>query len=168
MSFPTSFSSFEQFLASQSGAELPIPASQSSALDIWRDDDSALTELNSELVPVPTQYQSTNSESLYVNTSSNDAIQAPWDYSWVRWDSPALWGCSRGIQKGTTRAWWWHFGVLVNGEVTFNGEKEVKPLYFLCKTSHMHLRKYISVERAGCTFWAKAAASPDPSRIDFS
>ncbi|KAF2868152.1 hypothetical protein BDV95DRAFT_597472 [Massariosphaeria phaeospora] len=87
-------------------ARADVLLSSSQALVIHDDDSTSdtLNELDSADVPVPTQFQLTNKNSLEVILDAQPVFQAPFDYSWIKWDSVALGGCRRIATPFRTKA----------------------------------------------------------------
>lgn len=116
-------------------------ASASSSFEIHEDDDaSALTELDSEQVPVLTEYQQTNKDSIEAQAEPRSAFQAPFDYSWVRWIDRGLSGYRRVGRPFKTVAWWWKYGVPLEGKYTTNAGQEKLGTFFLCRSCYKDSR----------------------------
>lgn len=111
--------------------------SASSSFEIHEDDDAnALTELDSEQVLVPTEYQETNKDSMKAQAEPRSAFQAPFDYSWVRWVDRGLSGYRRVSRPFKTVAWWWKYGVPLEGKYTTNAREEKPGTFFLCRSCY--------------------------------
>ncbi|KAF2864656.1 hypothetical protein BDV95DRAFT_588551, partial [Massariosphaeria phaeospora] len=79
-------------LRSAAAAATPSSSQELAILDD-ADTDAPLTELDSADVPVPTQYQQTNKDSVEVLSDGQPVFQVPFNYTWLRWSDPALDGC---------------------------------------------------------------------------
>lgn len=105
---------------------------------IYEDEDTQLTELNSDQVPVPTEYQRTNDDSHVAIAESGPSCDTPFDYTWVQWDAHELKGYARMAKHVRRTAWWWRFGVPLTGKYThMRSQKEFNGTHFLCRTCHM-------------------------------
>ncbi|KAF2877302.1 hypothetical protein BDV95DRAFT_601712 [Massariosphaeria phaeospora] len=124
-------------LRSAAAAATPSSSQELAILDD-ADTDAPLTELDSADVPVPTQYQQTNKDSVEMLLDGQPVFQAPFNYTWLRWSDPALDSCRRIAAPYRTKAWWWKYGVPVLGNYSNVVGESVPATYFICKVCHIH------------------------------
>jgi hypothetical protein len=138
MSFNYEFSTQREPPGTQFNPEPSGRRSFDPDFNIFEDDDSVLSTLQSSQVEVPTQYQETNEDSVVPTTEARPAILTPFDYSWVDFTVSPLRGFVRLGRQKRTHAWWWRFGVPVLGpQFNFKKQRMENVECFLCKTCHL-------------------------------
>jgi hypothetical protein len=138
MSFNTEFETQRELPGTQFDPNPPVRRPFDPNFNIFEDDDSVLSTIQSSQLEVPTQYQETNEDSVIATNEARPTIAMPFDYSWVDWEVVPLRGFRRLDRHKRTLAWWWRFGVPIVGP-KYNHITQVMAQVecFLCKACHV-------------------------------
>lgn len=138
MSFNAEYYTQRELPGTQFDPDPPVRRPFAPDFNIYDDDESVLSSLNSSQVDVPTQYQETNEDSVIPTAEARPAIATPFDYGWVDWEAEPLAKFKLIQRHKRTKAWWWRFGVPLKGP-WLNLKKATVEIaeFFLCKTCHV-------------------------------
>jgi hypothetical protein len=138
MSFNEQFSTQREIPGSQFDPEPSVRGPFDHAFNIFENDCESLTEVASSQISVPTQLQRSNEDSHVAIAEPPPAFNTPFDYTWVDWDSPSLNGMTRLSRHMRTTAWWWQYGVPLEGSyIAKTTKKPAFGLQFLCRACHI-------------------------------
>jgi hypothetical protein len=104
---------------------------------IFDEDASQLSKLDSEKVPVPTEYQQTNANSYITVAEPEHLLDTLFDYTWLVWECYGVRDYTKPVHSVRRTAWWWRFGVPLAGKYIKKGSMQaIDGIHFLCRTCH--------------------------------
>jgi hypothetical protein len=138
MSFNKQFFTQRKIPRSQFNPEPSVCSPFDHAFNIFENDCKSLTEVASSQISVPIKLQRSNKESHVAIAKPPPAFNTPFDYTWVDRDSPPLNGMTRLSWHMRTTAWWWPYGVPLEGSyIAKTTKKPAFGLQFLCCACHI-------------------------------
>jgi hypothetical protein len=104
---------------------------------IFDEDASQLSKLDSEQVPVPTEYQQTNANSYITVAEPEHLLDTLFDYTWLVWECYGVRDYTKPVHSVQRTAWWWCFVVPLAGKYIKKGSMQaIDGIDFLCRTCH--------------------------------